>query len=199
MAAFDELLKAVGFTAADGAARISRAQRDLNRGVGDLALAGEEQRGAINANAEERGVYNSGERGLSLARQAGQESAAYADLEAAYADEVAGVNQGIMRAIAQEDARKEMLAAQRGIRESDYQAELDLIRRGAGADMASLMRQWNVDVAAVNNARRANSIALEAASAQAQQPVIDYSALNQYLTQPSGSSGGSWSSKLGWW
>lgn len=149
---FEQLLSAIGFAGADQAQRVARAGRDRDRGLSDVALTGVEERRNIDESAESRGMLNSGARGLDLARQAGKEAGRATDLETAYGDEVAGANQAVMRAVAEENSRDRLGDASRDIRESEYGSTLGLVREGYQADMDSVLRQWRMDQQAISAA-----------------------------------------------
>lgn len=57
---YEQLLNVIGFPAADGAATLGQASRDLARGQADVRLAGDEERRGINAGLEERGLLGGG-------------------------------------------------------------------------------------------------------------------------------------------
>lgn len=151
---FEELLSTIGFAGADAADSLGRAYRDRERTRYDIGLAGEEERRGINASMEERGLINSGARGMTLARQAGRETAALTDADIAFGDTVNGVQRDITRAQAEEQARQAALTAERSNREADYTAELGLINTGRTADLDSAMRRWQTDMSAIEAARR---------------------------------------------
>lgn len=149
---FEQLLNAIGFAGADQAQRVARAGRDRDRAASEVGLSGVEERRGINESAEASGMLNSGARGLDLARQYGKESARYTDLDIAYGDEVAGANQAIMRALAEENSNDALAEAARGIREREYEGTLGLIRQGHQADLDSVLRQWRMDQSAISAA-----------------------------------------------
>lgn len=151
---FEELLSTIGFAGADAADSLGRAYRDRERARYDIGLAGEEARSGINSSMEERGLLNSGARGMELARQAGRETAALTDADIAYGDTVSGVQRDISRAQAEEQARQAALAAERSNREADYTTELGLVNTGRDADLESAMRRWQTDMSAIDSARR---------------------------------------------
>lgn len=171
---FEQLLNAIGFAGADQAQRVARAGRDRDRAVSEVGLSGVEERRGINESAEASGMLNSGARGLDLARQYGKESARYTDLDIAYGDEVAGANQAIMRALAEENSNDALAEAARGIREREYEGTLGLIRQGHQAGLDSVLRQWRMDQSAI--------------SAAAYQPATPASTFNPGLVPLSGPS-----------
>lgn len=139
---FDALMKAIGFPAADAAASISRTTRDLDRGVSELALTGETERRGIRTSAESRGVLDSGATHRTLAEQAGSEARRYTDLQLGASDDIAAANQGVLRAIAEEEARRKQQEAADAMRAAGYDSEIGLIGAGRDSDMAALLRDY---------------------------------------------------------
>jgi hypothetical protein len=87
----EELLAAIGFPGADALSELGVIGRQLDIGRETLRQSGESEREGINASYESRGLYNSGARGKSLAKQRASETQRGSALEASAAGDVAGL------------------------------------------------------------------------------------------------------------
>ena len=98
---YEDMARALGFPAVQAAARTQSALRNADLGQTDIEMAGEEERRLIDAGYEGRGTYNSGERKEALARQEAQQAQRSAKLEQAKADDLSGIELGLLSSSAQ--------------------------------------------------------------------------------------------------
>jgi hypothetical protein len=132
------------FSQANAARQTSDVQRQLALARGELEQKGQQERQGINYDAEDRGIYNSGIRGQSIAVQQGMEANKAAQLEAGAQADIGNIQGNLQQQLANEQAAREQQAAGREL----SQAQLEALRSQTGnqsalaqAQLAELQRQ----------------------------------------------------------
>lgn len=135
---YGALLSAAGFNASDAATQKARTERKLGEAIGDVQLAGEDERRQLNNSWEDRGMFNSGGRGMDIAREQGREASKIAQLQAAAADDTTDIESKLQKAIAQQKITDQQLSDQKalqGTQQDIYNTQLDLLRKqGTSSD-----------------------------------------------------------------
>ena len=118
---YEQLLSAVGFPAAEAASNIASIERRKQLAVGEVGIAGEQERKGINTGHEDRGMFNSGQRHESLANQQVSQQNKVAQLEEAAANDVTREQQAVNRAKAQAEAQASALVQQQAMFNQELQ------------------------------------------------------------------------------
>lgn len=110
---YAQLLDALGFNAADAAQQTGQAQRNLEFQQSQIRQSGEDQRDALKADAEARGVISSGEYEKRKVRQRSDEAGAMTQTEIGAADRLGAIQRELTRSRAQAELakREQSLAA----------------------------------------------------------------------------------------
>lgn len=133
---FNELLKSIGFGGADAANQEGLISRKADVARGGVDLQAYDDRQALNASLEGRGVFNSGEALTRNARLelgvANQKSA----IDVAEADDFLNLQRSVQQQQAQADAQDRAFNLQVELANRQYQMQKDQIARQAAAEKA---------------------------------------------------------------
>lgn len=110
---YAQLLDALGFNAADAAQQTGQTQRSLEFQQSQIRQSGEDQRDALEADAEARGIISSGEYEKRKVRQRSEEAGALSQSEIGAADRLSAIQRELQRSKAQAELskREQSLAA----------------------------------------------------------------------------------------
>lgn len=111
---YAQLLDALGFNAADAASQTGQVQRNLEWQQSQIRQQGVDQREALEANAESRGIISSGEYEKRKTRQRSDEAGAMSQAEVGAADRLQAIQRELTRSKAQSELakREQALAAE---------------------------------------------------------------------------------------
>lgn len=115
---FNQGSNGTSFAQSNAARQISDVQRQLALSQADLQQAGQQEREGINNGYEDRGLFTSGLRGISLAKQQGQEANKEAQLEAGAASDIGNINAGMQQQLASERAQQAQTLADQQLAQS---------------------------------------------------------------------------------
>lgn len=145
------------FATADAARQTASVQQQLALARAEQQQAGEQARQGINYDAEDRGIYNSGIRGNSLAVQQGQEANKIAQLEAGAASDIGNINSDMQKQLAQEAIAKQ--SADQSNQMNQLQLQYLQQQIGSGSAYAQAQYQAEQDQAAMQRQIYAQQLA----------------------------------------
>lgn len=122
---YAQLLDSLGFNAADAAHATGQAHRDKMTAHSQIRLSGEDERDALKASAESRGVLSSGEYTKNIAKQRAREGSRLAQADTAAADRVSTIERELKRNRAQHQLRMEERNQSRLIGDRSHQLAVD--------------------------------------------------------------------------